>query len=87
MDFFLAYKCYFWIGNNTGLDQVARVFRKPLVLTNMAPFTAIRMYAKKNYNLLKTYVNSKNQKLSISKIFDYGIVSSVHSEDFKKKYN
>ena len=85
MDFFLAYKCYFWIGNNTGLDQVARVFRKPLVLTNMAPFMALRMYAKKNYYLLKTYVNSKNQKLSISKIFDYGIENSFHSENFKKK--
>ena len=64
---------------------MARAFRKPLVLTNMAPFTAIKMYEKKNYYLLKTYVNSKNQKLSISKIFDYGIASSVRSEDFKKK--
>ena len=85
MDFFLAYKCYFWIGNNTGLDQVARVFRKPLVLTNMAPFIALKMCEKKNYYLLKTYVNSKNQKLSISKIFDYGIASFARSEDFKKK--
>lgn len=85
MDFFLAYKCYFWIGNNSGLDPVAWVFRKPLVLTNMAPFMALRMYAKKNYYSLKTYVNSKNQKLSISKIFDYGIVNSTHSENFKKK--
>ena len=85
MDFFLAYKCYFWIGNNTGLDQVARVFRKPLVLTNMAPFIALKMHAKKNYYFLKTHVNSKNQKLSISKIFDYGLASSLYSENFKKK--
>ena len=83
MDFFFAYKCYFWIGNNTGLDEVARIFRKPLVLTNMAPFIA-----KKNYYFLKTHVNSKNQKLSVSKIFDYGIASSLYSENFKKKkYN
>ena len=38
-----------------------------------------------SYYLLKTYVNSKNQKLSISKIFDYGIASCVYSEIFKKK--
>ena len=51
MDFFLAYKCYFWIGNNTGLDEVARILRKPLVHTNTAPFTALNIHIKKNYYL------------------------------------
>ena len=85
MDFFFAYKCYFWIDNNTGLMEVARIFRKPVVHTNLAPFTALNIDIKKNYFNLKTHVNSKNQKLSISKIFDYGIANSTHSENFKKK--
>ena len=85
MDFFFAYKCYFWIDNNTGLGELARIFRKPLILTNLVPFTALNIQIKKNYYYLKTHVNSKNQKLSISKIFDYGIAGSTHSESFKKK--
>ena len=85
MDFFFAYKCYFWIGSNTGLDEIARVFRKPLVLINMAPFVALRMCAKKNYFLIKTHVNTKNQKLSMSKIFDYGIANIYRSAEVKIK--
>ena len=85
MDIFFVYKCHFWIGNNTGLDEIAKVFRKPLVIVNMVSFLGLRMHLKKNYYLLKTHVNSKNQKLSISKIFDYGIAGANHSKIFKKK--
>ena len=88
MDFFFAYKCYFWIANNCGIDELPKVFRKPLILTNTAPFTSVRMHIKKYYYFSKTHINSKNQKLSISKIFDYVIASFDSGENFKKKkYN
>jgi len=64
---------------------VAKVFRKPLILTNTAPFTSVSMHIKKYYYLSKTHINSKNQKLSISKIFDYGIANISRSEKFKRK--
>jgi len=85
MDFFFAYKCYFWIANNCGLDELPRVFRKPLILTNTAPFMSVQMQIKEYYYFPKIYINSKNQKLSISKIFDYGIANINRSEEFKKK--
>ena len=68
-----------------GLDEVAKVFRKPLILSNMVPFNTLRMHTRKILIFLKIHKNSKNQKLSISKIFDYGIANSDHSKDFKKK--
>ena len=85
MDFFFAYKCYFWIANNVGIDELPKVFRKPLILTNTAPFTSVQLHIKEYYYFPKIYINSKNQKLSISKIFDYGIANICRSEEFKKK--
>ena len=64
---------------------MAKVFRKPLILTNTAPFTSVQLHIKEYYYFPKIYINSKNQKLSISKIFDYGIANINRSEEFKKK--
>ena len=85
MDFFFAHKCHFWIGNNMGLDEVAKVFRKPLILTNMSPLSILRMHTKKILIFLRIFKNSNNQKLSMSKIFDYGIANLTRDEQFKKK--
>lgn len=35
MDIYLSARCFFYISTCTGLDSVARVFRKPMVVTNL----------------------------------------------------
>ena len=85
MDFFLAHRCYFWIGANAGVDSIAEVFRKPMVIINMAPFGLIRMSRKKKILISKIYTNSKRKKLNISEIFAYNLAFFDHSKDLKKK--
>ena len=85
MDFFFAYKCYFWICSNTGLDEVARVFRKPLLDLNMVPFTGLKVASKKALLCLKIHKNYNNKKVSLNEIFDSGVGNSGHSEEFRKK--
>ena len=85
MDFFFAYKCYFWICSNTGLDEVARVFRKPLLDSNMAPLTGLKVALKKALLCLKIHKNYNNKKLSLNEIFDSGVGNSSSSEEFRRK--
>ena len=85
MDFFFAYKCYFWICNNVGLDEVARVFRKPLLDLNMAPLAGLKITSKKTLLCLKVHKNYNNKKLSLNEIFDSGVANAGHSEEYRRK--
>lgn len=85
MDFFFAYKCYFWICSNNGLDEIAVTFRKPLLDLNMAPISALKVASKKTIVCSKIHKNYKNKKLSLNEIIDSGVVQSVSSEEFRRK--
>ena len=85
MDFFFAYKCYFWICSNTGTDELARVFRKPLLDLNMVPLTGLKIKYKKVLLCLKIHKNYNNKKLSLNDIFDSGVANFCRSEEFRRK--
>lgn len=85
MDFYLAYKCCFWICGNNGMDQVAVVFRKPLIDLNMAPLSGMKVTSKKTILCLKIHKNSKNKKLSFKEIFKHGVAKASRKDEFKKK--
>ena len=38
LDLYLAYKCFFWVSGDVGLQLAAKVYRKPIVTVNRAPF-------------------------------------------------
>ena len=83
MDFFFAYKCYFWIGGTAGIDNVAATFRKPLLDLNMVPIGGLKFSLKKTILCLKIHKNHNNRKLSLTEIFASGAFNS--SEEFRKK--
>ncbi len=85
MDFFLAHRCYFWICSNNGLDEIAKVFRKPIIDSNMAQLVGLKTTYKKALLCLKIYKNSKNKNMSLNKIFDSGLGNSFSSSRFKEK--
>ena len=85
MDFFFAHKCYFWICSNTGLDEIAKVFRKPLLDLNMAPVAGLKVTSKKTLLCSKIHKNYSNKKLSLNEIFDAGVGNTAHSKEFKRK--
>ena len=85
MDFFLAYKCYFWIAGCSGVDDIAVTFRKPMIDLNMAPISGLKITSKKTLLCSKIYMNKKNQKLSLNDIFKNGIEEIDRTEGFEKK--
>ena len=87
MDFFFAYRCNFWIGGSTGIDELANIFRKPIAYLNLVPIAGlnIRMSMKKILIASKTYTNSTNNKITLKNIFDYGIARFTDNENLKKK--
>ena len=85
MDFFFAYKCYFWICSNAGIDEAAKVFRKPLMDSNIAPLTGLKVTYKKVLLCLKIHKNYNNKKLSLNEIFDCGVGKFCRSEEFRRK--
>ena len=84
MDFFFAYKCYFWVCSNTGTDELARAFRKPMVDSNMVQLSGLKLHPK-TLLCLKIHKNYNNKKLSLNEIFDSGVGNSYLSEQFRRK--
>ncbi len=84
MDFYLAKSCYLWIGNNTGLDELARLFRKPLMVTNMAPVGILKLGYRKSVFLTKK-LKYKKKIIGLSIIFKKQLNFMTNSKDYKKK--
>jgi len=85
MDFYLAYKCYFWICGNNGMDQVAVSFRKPLLDLNMVPISGMKITSKKTILCLKIHKDSRKKKLGFNEIFKHGVAKATRSDEFKQK--
>ena len=85
MDFFFAYKCYFWIGGHAGLDNIAVTFRKPFLDLNMAQIAGLKITSKKTILCLKIHKNHNDKKLSLTEIFASGAAEFNRSDEFKRK--
>ena len=84
MDFYFAHKCHFWIAGNTGIDEIATSFRKPILDLNMAPISTCKITSKKTIIYGKIYKNYNNKKLSLAEIFETGAATYFRSEQYRK---
>lgn len=86
MDFFIARKSYLWIGSNAGIDMLAFLFRKPLLLLNMCPigFTLFNR-GRTIVSYKKFFFKNSKQKLKLKEVFKHGIFFTTTSQEFKKK--
>ena len=84
MDFYFAHKCHFWIAGNTGIDEIATSFRKPILDLNMAPISTCKITSKKTIIYGKIYKNYNNKKLSLAEIFETGAATNFRSEQYRK---
>ena len=82
MDFFFAYKCYFWICGCTGIDEIAHTFRKTLIDLNMVPISGLKVTSKKTLLCAKIHKTSTNSKLGL-KIFKKKLDTIDMSKKFK----
>lgn len=68
LDLFLIFKCEFMILAGGGLAQVAEIFRKPVLDTNVMPISDTRSLHKNLFLTKKIYDLNKNKLLSYSEI-------------------
>ena len=86
MDVYLSSICKLFISNNTGIDALAIIFRRPVLHVGSIPAGAISTFTNKFYNTMSNYYSLKNKKiLSLSEIFKFKIQYSWHKKEFDQK--
>jgi len=86
MDVYISYICKLFISNNTGLDAIAVMFRKPILHIGSLPFGAISTFSKRYFNTMSNYYSYKKKRLlKQTEIFNLNIQYLWRKEDFEKK--
>ncbi len=86
MDVYISYICKLFISNNTGLDAIAVMFRKPILHIGSLPFGAISTFSKRYFNTMSNYYSyEKKRFLKQTEIFNLNVQYLWRKEDFKKK--
>jgi putative glycosyltransferase (TIGR04372 family) len=75
MDVFLAARCDFFIGQNSGITALPMIFRRPMVFVNVFPFGEIGFCQYKEGILIakKYYSQHHGRFLTFREIFDLGL--------------
>ena len=85
MDFYMGYRCEFWITTGTGIDGVSKIYRKPYLLIDMVPVAHFPDY-RKQVTIPKKHLNLKNKKkMSLAQIFKLRVENTSNTKEFKKK--
>ena len=88
LDLYLPYKCFFWLSGDAGLQLTSKVYRKPIVSVNRAPFFQNNwsgISKKKNITIFKKYYDKNDNKyLSISEIKKKNVGYFQNTLDYEK---
>src|SRR3990167_2181049 len=63
LDIYLAAKCYFFVANSSGLDSVPQLFRKPVLVCNVATFFEVQTWDPVKLFLPKNLIHSKTKRI------------------------
>lgn len=63
MDIYLSANCFFYISTGTGLDQIAFIFRRPVLITNFFVLPFIGTWFPNYLFIPKNWLNTKTNKL------------------------
>lgn len=85
LDIYLGAKCTFCVSSGLGFDELATIFRKPVVLI-YAPVATVGKNREKVLLLYKHHILKKeNRRLSLSEIFSHGVAYTMDSKVFEEK--
>lgn len=86
LDIFLTAKCKFFIGTNAGIADVADIFRKPIVRTNVTQFFAeIALCGKKDLFIpKKLWLKEKGRFMTFREMVSSPVWESYYSEQFEQ---
>lgn len=70
MDVYLSANCYFFMSSSTGIDSIAKVFQRPLLITNLPVFTLdIWIHAKTLFIPKKIIDTERHQVLTFKETY------------------
>ena len=86
LDIFLGSECLFWISTGSGIDNLSKIFKKPILYVNQAPIGHITTYQKTSLVFFKHFFdkNSKNQ-LNLDMLKEKELCFATTKKDFDKK--
>jgi len=84
MDVYLGAKCNFCISTDTGIDQIPRIFQKPIAYI-FVPLGYPYVCNKNNLLITKHHIHKeKNKKLNVSEIFSQNFSLCFNGEEFEQ---
>ncbi len=86
LDIFLGSECLFWISTGSGIDNLSKIFKKPILYVNQVPIGHISTFQKTSLVFFKHFFdkNSKNQ-LNLDMLKEKELCFATTIEDFDKK--
>ena len=86
LDFYFTKICKLWVGSNTGLDCLAVMFHKPMVIINLSPAGVIlhNIKNKKAIYHVKSY-HLNNKRISLQEIFNKNLHNIGKTKNFEKQ--
>jgi len=88
-DLYIFSRCKFFVSTGSGIDQLALLFRKPIVLVNATEpeyrFNPIFNSLFKLYIPKKIFCKNENRLLTFSEIFKIGAHNLLITSDYKKR--
>jgi len=85
LDLFLSAKCNFFLGSVSGIDEVPRIFRRPVIYVNCAPLEFIFVWNPSRLFIpKKIWAEKKGRLLSFQEIIDSGIGVFDHNQQYEE---
>ena len=86
LDIFLGSECLFWISTGSGIDNLSKTFRKPILYVNQVPFGHISTYQKTSLIYFKHFVDRiSNNQLNLDMLKQKELCFATKSETFANK--
>lgn len=86
MDIYLGAKCTFFITSGTGIDAVAEIFRRPLMVVNYVPLEYVRSWNTSNLTIFKKYwLPDKSRFMTFREILDSGAGRFLRTQQFEEQ--
>ncbi len=85
MDIYLQSVCEFFITSGTGINEVARIFNRPLLYASFTPYAYSPTYQNNIICIYKKYKDIKRNKfLSLNEMFKQNVAQAYHKDIFIK---
>ena len=86
LDIFLGSECLFWITTGSGIDNMSKLFRKPILYTNQVPIGNITTYQKTALIIFKHFFNKKTkEKLNMDTLKKQNLCFFIKKDELDAK--